>query len=273
LRDLIVAVADGGKPAAVGIAIPGHVNAVEAIVHWAPNFGELVDGKLRIWEEVDVFTPLQGITDGSIAIGNDANLAALGEYHHGSGEGTADGFILYTLGTGVGTGVIVSPKGLQGRLDEPSVYIGHRGAAAEMGHVKVVTDGRECGCGSSGCLETYCGTKGLLQTASECGITVSSPLELYEAALAGDVSAISTWTAFGEHLGVAVGSAINSWAPEVVAIGGQVAGAWEFFAPALETTALQNSIGSLSRSTRIVRAEQYDDAGILGAAALARSSQ
>ena len=272
LRDLILEVAQGGKPDAVGIAIPGHINAIKGIVHWAPNFGEFVGGVLRIWDDVDVFTPLKGVTDGPIAIGNDANLAALGEYFHGCGEGKADGMVLYTLGTGVGTGVVVSPAGVQGRLDAPSVYIGHRGGAAEMGHVKVVTNGRACGCGSSGCLESYCGTAGLLLTASEAGILVSSPKELYDAALASDDAAISAWRMFGEHLGIAVGNAINTWAPEIVAIGGQVAGAWELFAPALETTALEQSISSLSRSVRIMKAVEYDDAGILGAAALARSA-
>lgn len=272
LRELISEVAQGDKPEAVGIAIPGHINANEGIVHWAPNFGEIIDGKLRIWEDVDIFTPLGGMTDGPIAIGNDANLAALGEYFHGCGEGKADGFVLYTLGTGVGTGVVVSPGGVQGRLAAPSVYIGHKGGAPEMGHVKVDTGGRPCGCGSRGCLETYCGAAGLLMTAAECGIEVSTPRELYEAACASNDAAITAWRAFGEHLGIAVGNTINTWAPEIVAIGGQVAGAWEFFAPALETTAIQQSISSLSQNVRIVKAVEYDDAGILGAGALARAA-
>ena len=272
LRELILAVAGGETPDAVGIAIPGHINANEGIVHWAPNFGEVIDGKLRIWEDVDVFSPLQGITDGPIAIGNDANLAALGEYEHGSGEGKAECMVLYTLGTGVGTGVVISPASVQGRLDAPSVYIGHKGGGPEMGHVKVVTGGRACSCGSFGCLEAYCGTAGLLQTALECGVSAGSPKELYDAALASDDAAITAWRAYGEHLGMAVSSTINTWAPDIVAIGGQVAGAWEFFAPAMETVAFEHSITSLSRSVRIVRATEFDDAGILGAAALARAA-
>jgi glucokinase len=272
LRELILAVAGDTKPDAVGIAIPGHIDAHEGIVHWAPNFGEFVDGKLKIWEDVDVFTPLQGITDGRIAIGNDANLAALGEYTYGSGERKADCMVLYTLGTGVGTGVVISPKSVQGGLAASSVFIGHRGGGPEMGHVKVVTGGRLCSCGSHGCLEAYCGTAGLLLTAQECGATARSPRELFDVALASDDAAITAWRIFGEHLGSAVANTINIWAPDIVAIGGQVAGAWDFFAPALETTALEQSISSLSRSVRIVRATEYDDAGILGAAALARAA-
>ena len=272
LRGLILEVAQGAKPEAVGIAIPGHINSVKGIVHWAPNFGEVIDGRLRIWEDVDVFTPLEGITDGPIAIGNDANLAALGEYHQGVGLGTADGLVLFTLGTGVGSGAIISPAGVQGRLAAPSVYIGHKGGAPEMGHVKVVTGGRVCGCGANGCLETYCGTAGLLQTALECGSQAATPYELFKLAETGDSAALEAWTRFGEHLGLAVAIAINTWAPEIVAIGGQVAGAWDHFAPAMERVAREQSIGSLSRSTRILKAMEYDDAGILGAGALAREA-
>lgn len=267
LSNVIAEVAAGEVPSAVGIAIPGHIDAVKGVVLWAPNFGEEVDGRLRIWENVDVFGPLSGI-DAPISIGNDANLAALGEYNFGIGNG-ANGFVLYTLGTGVGTGVIVAPDCIQGELKLPSVYIGHKGGAAEMGHVKVVTDGRLCRCGSLGCLETYCGTAGLLQTALECGIEAADPRALFDAATQGNPAAIATWQQFGRHLGAAVGSTINIWAPELIAIGGQVAGAWEFFAPELVKTARANSIGSLSANTRIVQAAKSEDAGILGAGALA----
>nr|MDQ2987280.1 ROK family protein [Armatimonadota bacterium] len=269
LREIITEVSAGKLPDAVGIAIPGHIDAVRGIVHWAPNFGEVIEGKLRIWEDVDVFGPLSGVSRGPITIGNDANLAALGEYRFGCGNGTAEGFVLYTLGTGVGSGVIVAPKSLQGRLAAASIYIGHRGGAAEMGHVKVVTNGRPCGCGSRGCLETYCGTEGLLETAAECGLQVDSPLALFDAAEQGSESAREAWSLFGRHLGAAIGNTINTFAPEIVAIGGQVAGAWAHFADEMERTARQQSISSLSRSTRIVRAVEYEDAGILGAGALA----
>lgn len=270
LRSLILEVADGEQPEAVGIAIPGHIDAVRGVVLWAPNFGEEVEGKLRIWEDVDVFPPLEGI-DAPIILGNDANVAALGEYRYGVGNG-ANGFVLYTLGTGVGSGVVIAPQCVQGSLKSASVYIGHKGGAAEMGHVKVVTNGRVCGCGSRGCLETYCGTAGLLQTAEECGIVVSEPRLLFDEAKHGNTAALKAWSVFGEHLGAAIGSTINTWAPETVAIGGQVAGAWEFFAPSMEATARSNSIGSLSKNTQIVQAANAEDAGILGAGALAHGA-
>lgn len=267
VREVIVEVAENDVPTAVGIAIPGHIDAVRGVVLWAPNFGVEVEGTLRIWEDVDVFGPLQAVS-APIVIGNDANLAALGEFRFGVGAG-ANGFVLYTLGTGVGTGVIVSPECVQGELRSPAVYIGHKGGAAEMGHVKVVSGGRRCGCGSYGCLETYCGTAGLLQTALECGLEVDSPKSLFEAAEAGVQTAQEAWRMFGQHLGAAIGNTINIWAPELVAIGGQVAGAWEYFADEMERAARASSIGSLSSNTTIVRAEKSEDAGILGAGALA----
>lgn len=271
VRRLVDEVAVGRLPDAVGIAIPGHIDAVNGIVLWAPNFGEVVEGKLRIWEDVDAFGPLKGVSRSRVAIGNDANLAALGEYRHGVGKGSVDGLVLFTLGTGVGTGAVISPRGAPG-LPGPTVYIGHRGGAAEMGHVKIVTDGRPCGCESRGCLEAYCGTPGLLQTARENGFDATDPRALFEAAEAGDARALASWEAFGGHLGIAVANTINTWAPEVVAIGGQIAGAWKYFAPSMERVARGQSIESLSRGTRIVQAEKREDAGILGAAELARQS-
>jgi glucokinase len=268
LRALILEVSAGSTPRAIGIGIPGHVDPDAGMVYWAPNFGEYVGGKLRIWHDVDVLAPLAGIAD-TISIGNDANLAALGEYKFGCGRQSRGGLVLFTLGTGIGSGVVIGHKGASG-LASAAVYLGYRGGAPEMGHVKVVTDGRLCGCESRGCLEAYCGTEGLLQTAKECGAEAGTPKELFAMASSGNAAALEAWSMFGHHLGVAIGMAINTWAPEIVALGGQIAGAWNYFADSRTKAVAKGSIKSLANPVEIKRAERFADAGILGAAELAR---
>ena len=270
LRELILEVAQGDHPSAVGIAIPGHVDPAAGMVYWAPNFGEFVNGKLSIWLDVDVLSPLSDIR-APIIIGNDANLAALGEYAFGCGRDSRGGLVMFTLGTGIGSGVVIAPGETSG-LKDPAVYLGYRGGGPEMGHIKVVTGGRVCSCESKGCLEAYCGTEGILQTAFDCGVQVDSPRQLYDLAVEGNSPALTAWSTFGGHLGAAIAVAINTWAPETVCIGGQVAGAWKFFSETMLGAMREQSIGSLAKSVRIVRAEKFADAGILGAAELARRS-
>ncbi|MGI8924881.1 MAG: ROK family protein [Fimbriimonadales bacterium] len=268
VRTILEAMAGIGAES-IGIAIPGHIDAIKGVVHWAPNFGETVEGDFRNWEDV-TFTPvLAKQIDLPITIGNDANLAALGEYRFGSGKACANGLVLLTLGTGVGSGIVLSPACLQGGLTRPSMLIGNKGGAAELGHLTIVKDGATCTCGARGHLEAYCGAEGLLKIAAAHGIVCESPLQLFEEAQTGNESAIAAWEVYGGYLGTAIGSAINAFAPEIVAIGGQVANAWRYFLPEATLAAAQTSIPSLFDTVRIVQAEQFEDAGILGAAALA----
>ena len=120
-----------------------------------------------------------------------------------------------------------------------------------------------------GCVEAYCGTNGLLRLAKTDIVAKPSPKALYDAAQSGDERAIDAWQKYGHYLGVAIGNAINTFAPEIVAIGGQIAKASNFFLPTAIETARKNAIPSIFSDTRIVAAEKTDDAGILGAAALA----
>lgn len=262
------------KCGAIGIAIPGHIDAANGVVRWAPNFGEYVGGMFRSWRNVAFVEPLRKLISKPILIGNDANLAALGEYRFGSGKNKAEGLVLFTLGTGIGSGVILTSKCLQGmsRDGETLILVGSNGGAVELGHTVIVTDGEVCSCGARGCVEAYCGTEGLLGLARAMMIEEPSPKALFEAARSGEDRARETWRRFGHYLGVAVGNAINTFAPEIVALGGQIAKAEEFFMDSVKETARANSIPSIYEDTTIMRAEKTEDAGILGAAALAFAS-
>jgi glucokinase len=256
------------QPRTIGIAIPGHVDAFRGIVRWAPNFGEYRNGEFHMWCDVDVAGPMSHRTGSVVVVGNDANLAALGEYMYGSGEASAQTLVLFTVGTGIGSGVVIGPKAAAG-LNKPTLLVGANGGAVELGHTAIMGGGRKCSCGSHGCVEAYCGTSGLLETARELGVEAKTPRELHELALGGEQKATLAWREFGTHLGLAVSNAIDTFAPDVVAVGGQVSKAWDLFESSLNETAAAESIPSLFEGVRITKARQLEDAGLLGAAAIA----
>lgn len=266
LVEVIRQAAEGLRPAAAGVAIPGHVDGARGVVRWAPNFGSDAGGEFRCWRNAEIAGPVSSATGLPAFIGNDANLAALGEFRFGSGEGRAKGLVLLTLGTGIGSGVVVNENSCA-----PFCLSGATGGAVEFGHVIIQAGGRRCGCGNLGCFEAYCGTKGLLQTAVEAGVQVDSPKELFEIAKEND-AARRVWEKYGQDLGIGIANAINAFNPEIVALGGQIAKASEYFMGAAVNSARKNSIPSIFEGTAIIRAKCVEDAGILGAAALAMES-
>jgi glucokinase len=259
--DAILSASRGQGASAVGIAIPGHIDADSGKVLWAPNFGETVNGEFIHRRDIPFSGPVSEAVGMPVFIGNDANLAAIGEYRFGSGKGTASCLVLLTLGTGIGSGVVL------GRPAHSEVLVGHLGGAVEFGHHIIVDGGELCGCGARGCFEAYCGTAGLLRLASELG--AQTPKALANLAENGDAGAQEAWRRYGHYLGIGIGNAVNIFAPEVVAIGGQISKAAKWFLPEALRVAESNSIGSIWAGVRVVVAEELEDAGILGAAALA----
>ncbi|MBC8065940.1 MAG: ROK family protein, partial [Chlorobia bacterium] len=142
-------------PKAVGMAVPGHIDNAAGIVRWAPNFGETIDGVFRYWENIPLKQPLSKSIDLPIELGNDANLAALGEYRFGCGRGTAKCLVMLTLGTGIGGGVILSPDAVEGDARGPLMLVGGNKGGAELGHTVVDADGLDCNAGSYGAIEAY----------------------------------------------------------------------------------------------------------------------
>src|SRR5579862_290840 len=122
------------KPAEVGLAIPGHIDARLGVVVWAPNFGETRGGVFYNWVDVPIGEPLSKELDIPIFCGNDANLAALGEYRFGVGRNKSNCLVLLTIGTGIGGGVIMRPIALQGDVRGPAMLLGGNQGGAELGH-------------------------------------------------------------------------------------------------------------------------------------------
>jgi glucokinase len=271
-------------PQRVGMAVPGHIDNASGMVRWAPNFGEMVDGVFRYWENVPIRQSLSKSVDLPIELGNDANLAALGEYRYGSGKNQAKCLVLLTLGTGVGGGVIMSPEAVEGDARGPLMLIGGNKGGAELGHTVVDADGMDCNAGSFGAIEAYAPRDAIVTRAVhrlrrrresiiddlvEGDFSKVTPRIISEAAEKGDELAIQVYSEVGRYLGISMGSFINIFAPDVLAVGGQIAKAGEFILGPARKAARDVAIPSLFGDVKICVAEQLEDAGMLGGAAIA----
>lgn len=268
----------------VGMAIPGIVDNDAGKIMWAPNFGETVDGVFRFWEDIDVRSPLENRLGIPFSIGNDANLAALGEYRFGAGKNSATCLVMLTVGTGIGGGVVMSPRSVSGQAKGALMLLGGNQGGVELGHTVIHKDGMDSTAGVYGTLEACCqrdsivrrasnkllrGRKSVLRDMVSGDFGKLTPLHLSQAAEQGDQVAIEVWREVGEFLGIGIGNYINVFAPEVVTIGGQIAKAGDFLLEPARRSAENTAIPDLFKYAKIVQAEQIDDAGLLGGAALA----
>ncbi len=272
------------KPIAVGMAVPGHVDTSHGVIRWSPNFGRRINGVFHHWRNMPIREKLEAYVDIPIYLGNDANLAALGEYKFGYGENSAPCLVMLTLGTGVGGGVVMAPKSLVGDARGPLVLVGGNGGGAELGHTVIAYQGMDCNAGSYGALEAYCsrdaivsrtlhrlsrGRKSSIPDFAEGDLDTIEPLTVSLAAQDGDELAIEILYEVGTMLGIGIGNFINIFAPSVLAVGGQIAKADELLLHHARLSAQNVAIPSLFEDVKIVRAKQIDHAGILGGAALA----
>ena len=207
-----------------------------------------------------------------VAVTNDANAAALGEMTYGAARGMKD-FIMITLGTGVGSGIVVN-----GQL----VY-GHDGFAGELGHVIVKpSNGRMCGCGRTGCLETYCSATGVARTAREFLEIRTDPSRLrdlpieeitskdvYDAAIAGDKLAREIFQYTGEIMGRAFANFVAFSSPEAIILFGGLARAGELLMKPIKESMDRNMLNMFKGKTKLLLSElKESDAAVLGASAL-----
>lgn len=235
----------------VGIGAPGLVQG--GIVRHMVN----VPG----WRDVPLQAQLERRLGCRVRIDNDANLAALGEWRFGAGQG-ADCMVAVTLGTGVGGGLVIG-----GRLHRGAI-----GAAGEIGHMVVDPGGPRCGCGRRGCLEARVGTAGILRLAKARRVKAPggriTPKMVSDAARAGDPAARAVWAETGTWLGLGLANVLNLLDPDRIVISGGVAGAWPWFAPSMRAAMRTHAVFSAAAASRVVRARLGAHAGVVGAAVL-----
>ena len=212
-----------------------------------------------------------------VAITNDANAAAIGEMTYGAARGIKD-FIMITLGTGVGSGIVIN-----GQL----VY-GHDGFAGELGHIIVKrNNGRLCGCGRTGCLEAYCSATGVARTAREF-LEIRSdesslrnlPIEditskdVFDAANAGDQLAKDVFEYTGKILGEAFADFTVFSSPQAIILFGGLAKSGEMLLKPLRNAMEKNMMGIFKGKVKILLSELKEaDAAVLGASALGREAK
>lgn len=256
--------AGGDQVAAFGMGVPGPMNSREGILYEPPN--------LAGWVNVPVGDILKRHLNMPVFVNNDANAAAFGEFWVGAGL-EANTMILFTLGTGVGGGII-----LDGEL-----YTGPDDTAGELGHMIIDVNGPKCGCGNNGCLEAMASATAVRRMVLEARaaeretlIDVPDGQEeefgakiVYDAAVKGDQLAMEIWTGVGRALGIAAATCINMLNPDMIVYGGAVAGAGEYIMKPLRETAIANSFKKPGERAKICTATLGPDAGIIGAAGLA----
>ncbi|HHS13978.1 MAG TPA: ROK family protein [bacterium] len=249
--------------AGAGVGAAGLVDVSRGVLWNAPN--------LPGWIEVPVACGLEKRLGVPVAMDNDANAAALGEYAFGAGRG-ARNMLMVTLGTGVGGGLI-----LDGRL-----FHGSADSAGEIGHTIIQTDGPLCGCGRRGCVEAFAGGNALVRNFRELlaqghdsilkGLPEKkiTPRDIGEAADQGDEPARRVLAKAGKYLGIAIGNAVNLLNLDRVVIGGGVANAGEWILSPAREALNRTALTVPARSVRIVSAQMGEKAGWIGAAYLAQ---
>lgn len=245
----------------VGVGTPGPVDPLAGIVLETPN----LDG----WFNVPLKQLLSERTGLRIEVGNDANVAALGEWRFGSGRGVHD-FIYVTISTGIGGGVVVDGK----------LLLGRKGIAGEVGHMTIQTDGPLCGCGNIGCWESLASGTALARHATAAlersrpslinDLAAGQPIEGWHVAAAaeqGDELALALMQREGELIGVGLVNLLHLYAPERIALGGGVLKSAGLLEPHFRRVILERAMPPY-RDTPIDLAVLGDKVGVLGAAAL-----
>ena len=254
-----------GQIRGVGVGAPNG-NYYTGEVAFAPNLAWAAKCAVKFAQKLSA--ALEGLP---VNLTNDANAAAVGEMTYGAAKGMKD-FIMITLGTGVGSGIVIDGK----------VVYGHDGFAGELGHTTVVRhNGRLCGCGRTGCLESYCSAIGVARTAREWLEMSDEPSllrdvlnitskDVYDAAKQGDRLALRVFEYTGTLLGEAFADFIAFSAPEAIVLFGGLARAKEFLYEPMQKAMNASVLKIWQNKVKIVFSQlKESDAAILGASALA----
>jgi glucokinase len=254
------------RAAAAGIGVAGQVDAERGIVRTAPNLG---------WTDVRLRDRLETALDLPVAVANDVRAITWGVWQHGAGRGTDDLVVVF-VGTGIGGGVVSGGE----------VLDGHRGVAGELGHIPLVPFGRSCHCPNQGCWEAYAGGWAIAERARD---TVRSNPEagaalreragsvdditgrtVHAACDDGDPLATDLVEATGEYLGVGLTGVVNAFNPERVVLGGGVIEGHPGYADHVRTIVDERALQVAAEDLDVVRSELGGQAGVIGAATMAR---
>lgn len=254
----------GLEPRAVSVAAAGFIHRSDGVLLESPNIN---------WHDVPIVGLLRHSTGLPVFLDNDATAAAAGEEWLGAGRGMRD-FVFLTLGTGIGGGAFV----------EGNLLRGHRGTAAEFGHLVVDRSGHLCGCGRRGCLETMASGTALVREAvrfsledrgsalhTQAALDRSSVTgeAVAAAAKAGDKAAVRAFNSISYYLGLGIVDLIHIFDPEAVMLGGGVSGSADLFLDGLRAVIVEHGIQSLVKDVPVLVSSLGDDAGLIGAARIA----
>lgn len=245
----------------IGIGAP-NANYYRKTVEYPPNLN---------WGHVEIDKLIKKYYTQPVALTNDANAAALGEMYYGAAKGMRD-FIVITLGTGLGSGIVV---------DGNLVY-GHDGFAGEIGHTVVFPDGRQCGCGKKGCLETYVSAPGIKRTVFEflAKYNYDSKLRklsfeeldaklITETALEGDEIALKAFDFTAKLLGMKLADAVAHTSPEAIILFGGLANAGDLLLTPTKKYMEEFLFHVFRKKVKLVKSELNEGkSAVLGAAAL-----
>lgn len=252
--------------AALGVAVPGAFDPESGIVKCCNNINM---NQYPIADKLRALLPIE-----RICLDNDANVAALAEAKMGAGKG-CDDFVMVTLGTGVGGGIVIGGK----------LYSGFNFTGGELGHMIIQYGGRACSCGQKGCWEAYSSATALVAMTKEkmaerpeslmwemCGGNAenASPRTAFDAAKKGDAAGDEVVKTFIEYLACGLVNMVNIFQPRVLCIGGGLCGEGDYLLTPLKELVDRNQYGAdeLEDKTVLKIAELGNDAGIIGAAAL-----
>ena len=271
MGDLIndVIAANGVSPSQVGgigIGVPGLLDLERGQVLFLPNLA-------GNWPNVPLREMIQDRLNLPAELLNDARAMTYGEWKFGAGRGV-DTIACFTLGTGIGGGVVVNGK----------LHLGIGGSAGELGHQVIDFNGPRCGCGSRGCLEAYAsgpaiaamGLKAVVQGSTTrigemAGFDLNriTPKLIYQAAVEGDAIAIDIYERAGFYLGIAIANVMVSVSPRKVVIGGGVSQAGDLLLEPIRRTVMERVFIMPASKVSIVLAELGTKAGMIGAASWA----
>jgi len=250
--------------AGIGVGAPGIIDSARGVVTYSCNFN---------WAKVPIAAEIQKHTGLPVKAANDANAAALGEALFGGGKGYGDS-VLLTLGTGVGSGIIIGGKIAEGFMS----------AGGEGGHIVIRSGGAPCACGRRGCFETYASATGLIRLTKEAmqktadsvmwklcrgDINNAGGKTAFTAMKQGDKPGAAVVRKYIKYLGEGIVNIINLLRPEAIILGGGICAEGEYLlAPLRKFVKKYTYGGKYIPQTKLVTARLENDAGIVGAAAL-----